>query len=108
MKKLVILLLLSGCADKLTQVNHAINQEPYTVHHDCRNFAEEKYQALIRNGYKPKQMRFVITSYHGEPHVVLRVNGLILDNNYPNPYPATKALQGGLTYETWNYYRKTI
>ncbi len=107
MRRLLVLLLLTGCADKLTQVNHMVNQEPYVKgSHDCRNFAEEKYKALIESGYKPEQMRFVITSYHGEPHVVLRVNGLILDNNYPNPYPATKALQGGLTYETWNYWRQ--
>ncbi len=92
-------------ADKLAQVNQKINQEPYIEgKHDCRNFAEEKYQELIKDGYKPSEMRFVITEYKGRPHVVLNVNGVILDNNYP-PYYATKNLQGGVTYETWKYYR---
>ncbi len=108
MQKILILLLLSGCADKLTQVNQSINAEPYIAgKHDCRNFAEEKYHALVKDGYKPEQMRFVITDVNKQPHVVLNVDGVILDNNHA-PYYATKNLQNGLTYKAWKDYREAI
>ena len=106
MKRLLVLLLLTGCTDKLATINANVNRTPYVEgKYDCRNFAEEKYKELIENGYNGDKIRFVITEYKGQPHVVLRVNGLILDNNYRNPYPATRDLQGGLDYHHWNYYR---
>lgn len=109
MQKIVyILILLSGCADKLDKINQTVNQHEYIPgKYDCRNFAEEKYKALIKNGYKSKEIKFVITSYQDKPHVVLNVNNWILDNNYKNYYPATLKLQDGISYEIWNYYRKS-
>lgn len=109
MRYLILLIALSGCADKLMQINRQVNAEPYIEGvHDCRNFAEEKYQELIKNGYVSKQMSFVITDYKNKPHVVLKVEGVILDNNYDKPYYANKNLQGGINYETWKYYREGI
>ena len=102
MKYLLILALLTGCADKLQHINNKVNQNPYIPgKYDCRKFAEDKYKELTKLGYK--DIKFVITSYNNEPHVVLNVNGWILDNNYKNPYRATKELQNGLSYQYWPY-----
>lgn len=106
MKYLLILALLTGCADKLQQINNKVNQNPYApVKYDCRKFADDKYKELIKEGYKSEDIKFVITSYNNQSHVVLNVNGWILDNNYKNPYRATKELQNGLSYQYWSYYR---
>lgn len=100
---LIAIILLSGCADRLAEINYNANLHKYTAgKYDCRMFAEAKYKALIASGYKDDDIRFIITDYKGQPHVVLNVNGRILDNLASEPYPATKALQGGLTYENWN------
>ncbi len=106
MKYLILLIALSGCADKLSIINHNINSHQYIAgKYDCRMFAEVKYKALLASGYKDDDMKFVITSYENIPHVVLNVNGIILDNLKENPYPETRALHNGLTYKTWNFYR---
>ena len=107
MKLLMILLLITGC-NTLSSINRDANSHAYIPgKYDCRMFAEAKYKALIANGYKDEDIKFVITDYKKEPHVVLNVNGMILDNNYSEPYPATKALQDGLTPESWIKYRNT-
>ncbi len=101
MRIFIIALLLSGCSN-LDVVNRKINAHQYvTGKYDCQNFVEDKYRELIKSGYKDDNIKFVLTSYKTVPHVVLRVNGLILDNNFNNPYPATKALQGGMSPEYW-------
>lgn len=106
MKYLILLIALSGCADKLSVINHNANLVKYVPgKYDCRSFVDAKYKALISEGYKDSDIKFVITAYENEPHVVLNVNGMILDNLREIPYPATRNLQNGLTYKTWNYYR---
>ena len=104
---LVIMLLgITGCADKLSTINHTINQHPYSVNYTCQDYVTDKYKALILAGYKDKDMQFVITSYQGQAHVVLNVNGWILDNLHDKPYLATEKLENGLNYHYWNYYRE--
>lgn len=104
MKYLIILALLTGCADKLQQINNKVNQNPYIPgKYDCRKFAEDKYHELIKEGYKDNDIQFVITDVKEQPHVVLLVDGWILDNNFKNPYHPTKKLQNGLFYKDWPY-----
>jgi len=102
---LITLIAISGCADKLGTVNQAINSHIYSKEYNCKNFAEDKYKELLKQGYKDENMRFIITDYKGEPHVVLNVNGWILDNMRDKPYPATKNLQAGLSYHYWRAFR---
>ena len=100
--------LLSGCTNTLETINYEINSNTYiTGKYDCRNYVDDKYTALIKEGFRDSDMQFILTSYKGQPHVVLNVNGVILDNNYKHPYPATKELTGGVNYKAWSYYRKT-
>src|SRR6266568_9329140 len=102
---MVLLLGLTGCADKLAAVNGQINQHVYSKQYTCQNYVEDKYKELVKQGYSDQDMKFVITDYKGEPHVVLNVRGWILDNLKNKPYLASKRLQDGLSYHYWQYYR---
>lgn len=102
MKKLIILLMLCGCTNTLREVNDKVNAHPYIKDvYNCRNYATDKYEALVKLGYHDEKMQFIITSFHGQPHVVLNVDGWILDNAISNIYPATKNLREGMTPQFW-------
>lgn len=102
MHKLIILLSLAACSNTLQKVNAQINANPYIDNvYNCRNYTIDKYKKLKELGYKDKEMQFVITSFHKEPHVVLNVDGWILDNTHTNIYPASRNLRSGMSPEYW-------
>ncbi len=71
---IVALLVLASCATPIDTINRKVNEKQYiTGKYDCKNYATDKYYELVRAGYKNDDMRFVITSYKGKPHMVLLV-----------------------------------
>lgn len=98
----ILLLLLTGCTDKLYSMNKRINHQykyiPDVPGHDfmkepaefeadgggdCEDFANFKRSAALELGYKPSQIKFVHTLKEettGQAHAVLMVDGYILNN----------------------------
>lgn len=96
---LAIILLTSGCADRLYKVNQEVNSYRYMPDKvnfmksaeefkrdgggDCEDFANAKRSRLIELGVPESDIHFVEILRErttGQAHVVLEVNGLILDN----------------------------
>ena len=111
MKYLLVIMLLTGCADKLYSVNKRINSYQYIPHGaakdfykngggDCKAFAVIKYQELLKDGY---DMKFVIIPKEkttGLAHAVLEVDGLILDNMNDKLNRASSVKGYRVNYET--------
>ena len=113
MKYLIIIALLTGCADKIHAVNKRVNSYQYTPDKvsymktpeefikdgggDCEDFANMKYQALLAEGFTG--MKFVLP-VKGEQHAMLEVDGLILDNMNDKLNRASSVKGYRVNYET--------
>lgn len=98
MRGIILLLLLSGCADKIYQVNKQINAYKYIPDKndymktpeqfyadgggDCEDFANAK-KAILGGELVMVPLKFP------ESHVMLMVNGYLLDNRTNNLRPAS-------------------
>lgn len=105
MRKLIIILMLSGCADKISDINKQINaykyipdavdyiKTPMQFYADgggnCKDFANAKKAIL---GGELVQ----IPLEYPERHVMLKVNGWLLDNR-------TNVLRPASTLKTYAY-----
>lgn len=107
MKGILIIIILTGCTSGLYEVNKAINSYAYLPDKtdymkteaefikdgggDCEDFANAKYQELLKEGVPSNEMKFVLIPMEeitGKPHAVLEVRGLILDNMNNSLTPA--------------------
>lgn len=106
MKYILILAFITGCTDRLYEINKTVNSYKYfhtskmeNVQEfikngggDCKSFANVKYHSLLEEGISPDDMKFVIIPpgvVAKEAHAVLQVKNLILDNMNNNLTPAS-------------------
>ncbi len=101
----MLVILLSGCTDHLYAVNKRVNsykyippehngklRTPEEFYRDgggnCKDFANVKYQELLKAGYKNMSFITILqTETEEEGHMVLEVDGWVLDNMHNSLVP---------------------